>query len=268
MIAADRAPLHIETRNVGALVPLDKPRTVTRKDGATHTTTHRRVLPWENVYALALGIVDLARAFGVVHAVIERVEHVHLDGSMAGAASSATALVRSGEVGAAIGIALQLAGVTVECPTRGRIHLAILKRAGGVRGDARSGLVGVAVAAAFPGWPTETNAHERDAAAAVAYAALPAPPPRPVRARGSKRGRSPESPEHYAERLRKLREEHAAAREASGCICGAQRGRHKRECPCHVPKFEKLARAAAEVARRESAAVANKTVDASGATVT
>ena len=216
------ALVHRETIEVGELVQLAKPRTVTRKDGTTYEVTTRRSFTGEHVDATVERVVALLREHRVAHLGIEHNVTGYLPEG-AGAARQ-TELNRALWLGAeirraalSIGVRVtQIAAVSWRARVAGR-------SAGGGGGKER---VPAAVAAGFADWPWSSNDHERDAAG-VCLALLDDEVTAP-KARAPRERKPP--------RPRRRKSNAAAKRAALGCTCGVHRGRHPATCPAAPPR--------------------------------
>jgi hypothetical protein len=242
------AALHLETRELGRVVPLPRPKKKTRRDGSEYIITERRAVEWPDVVALADAVVALAREYGCTHATVEHAREAYTTGDGKAAGAQAHGIARTAEAGGVIAYALGTAGMTVRRPMVSTVRARVAGRAD-VKGDARKGLVGVAVATRIHGWPADTDAHMRDAGALALWDVLPppAPPaaPRPARARPGtavKRVLSEEAAERHRkcsrEREARLAAERRAEKIAAGCI--GCRSRHRRECPMYVQRLRGL----------------------------
>ncbi len=171
----DAPPLSLvaaETFEVGAMVPLAKPRTVTRSDGTTSQVTHRRSVTSEHVTTIASGVLALLQLHDVRRVVVEHVDHVHLAESKAHSSRMATDLVRSAWVEGAVSERLRAHGIDVATVASASWRARIAPRvADGSTADQR---VDVAVRAGFVDWP-RSNVHARDAAGLCLYDATPIP---------------------------------------------------------------------------------------------
>ncbi len=157
------------TREVGRLVPRDKPRHLMMRDGAPRLgkdgnpiiLTMRRESPTDDeVEAIASEIAAWALSHGVESAAVEEVTDVHFSPMMgdAGKASMSTALVRSGKVGTIVSMRLRDAGIPVKRVKHATWGARIAKSAHCKPKDVKP-----IIRAAIVGWPTQTNEHERDA---------------------------------------------------------------------------------------------------------
>jgi hypothetical protein len=188
---------------------------------------------WASIVRVAAEIAKVARHFEATVAVVERALSLYLPGDSNGAAGGAakgTRILRSGEVGATIALALELAGLVVLRPTAGLWRSRLTGKA--IKGEARWNAIGEAVRGGFRRWEgREDDAHRRDAGGMALWAAIPLPTARPPKAK-----RPPGEPGAPREkrtlaRRRSRREDQASrreAREAVGCQCGT---RHKKTCP-------------------------------------
>lgn len=230
--------VHMVTMPVGERVPLKKPRKIQRGD-ETITLTTRHSLTAPMAKALASKVVALLVKHRVTRLAVEHVESVHLEPRNAQAASSiATSLIRTSWIDMLIGERAEAAGIEVSRVSASTWRARVAGRR--KRGGAGAELIPEAVASRITGWPTESDAHERDAAGVNLWLVLPppeAPPlaekkPRASRAKKAPREDGGTRPPSYYVRLERLRKETAEARAVTGCTCGnRRRGRHRRECP-------------------------------------
>lgn len=234
---------HAMTIPAALVEPLARPVRKTRRDGSEYLVTTKRSLPWDRVVSIARRILDVALAHGIKRIVIERVTNAHApaDPGGAAAASIAIGLVRSGEIGAAVGMLAEVHGLEVVRVGASTWRAAITGKAR-VKGDARTAAIGAAIARAFPGVDLAgTDADARDALGMLLWSTLPPPEPAEVPAPRAGRRATEVRRERGsdAERKRKARAtaraDSEAARAAAGCKCRVG-GRHKATCPLFVPK--------------------------------
>jgi hypothetical protein len=233
--------VHKETWRVGEKVPLKRPRKI-KKGNETIVLTTRHSLTAKMAAALADKIVARLVEHRVTRVAIEHVESVHIAADQPGAASSiATGLIRSSWLDILIGERAEKAGIEVHRVGGSTWRARVAGRRKGKMGGAGAELIPEAVASRIKGWPSESDAHERDAAGVNLWLVLPPPesPPLAEKKPRAPRAATPQTPRvpgqrppsHYA-RLERLRKETAQARAASGCKCENHlRGRHRRGCP-------------------------------------
>lgn len=231
--------IHKVTLPVGEKVPLKRPRKIKRGE-ETITLTHRHSLTEPMARALADKIVLRLLEYRVTRLAIEHVESVHIDSKNPAAAGSiATSLIRTSWLDILIGVRAEAAGIEVHRVSASTWRARVAGRR--KRGGAGAELIPEAVASRIRDWPPETDAHERDAAGVNLWLVLPPPESPPL---AEKKTRAPRlatlkaprepgmRPPSYYARLKRLRDESAQARAATGCQCENQRrGRHRSGCP-------------------------------------
>jgi hypothetical protein len=258
--------LFAHTFDLGARVPLAKPKIVTRY-GKTFEVTTRHSVTQEHVDKLADEILAVLVRLHVDRLVIEHVDSVHVSAERAsGASSIATTILRTTWIEREIAVRARLAGIACENVTAATWRAVVAGRSPGKRGGAGAELIPAAIAAGIAGWPAVSDEHERDAAGLCIYpVALAEREARVEAARlvvpkrrdlcGAKAARAPRSrkprdpaagPRRASPSDERKAERKRLERAAAGCQCGS--GRHRTECPLST-----AGRIAAAV-RRESEA--------------
>lgn len=240
--AAPLRCLIARTIDVGERVALARPRTGTRPDGTTYTTTHRHTVTAEHVDACASAVVaELVRA-GVTRLAIEHADTVRMDPKHAAAHSSiATAMARQAWIAGVIGERARVLGIDVLRVGASTWRGAVAGR--GQRGGDGAERIPAAIAAGYVGW-TAGDEHALDAAGVVLWLVRPAEPaprapravapagvPAPARTRQVGDGARARS----AAKERTNTAARAAERRAAGCACTSPR--HARACPLFVAKL-------------------------------
>lgn len=231
--------IHKVTLPVGEKVALKRPRKIKRgEETITLTTRHSLTAPMAK--ALADKIVSRLLEYRVTRLAIEHVEAVHIEAKNPSAASSiATSLIRSSWLDILIGERAEAAGIEVHRVSASTWRARVAGRR--KRGGAGAELIPEAVASKIRGWPSETDAHERDAAGVNLWLVLPPPESPPLAEKKARVPRlaTPKTPREpgrrppsYYARLERLRKETVQARKATGCACSNQHhGRHRTGCP-------------------------------------
>lgn len=233
------------TIEVGQMVLRDKPKHILlpdgsprlNKDGVPIILTHRREMATdEELEAIAARLVAFSLSHGVTRAIVEEATDVHFDHAMGDAAkaSMASALVRSGKVGAVVSLRLRDAGIVV-VRVRHATWAGRIARSAGVKPKE----VKPVITAAVTGWPTQSNEHERDAGGCAVWdivvsaeeeAERNSPTPKRIRAyvhRGT------------AASVLAKRAAARAAKVAAGCSCHT---RHARTCPFYKQVTKKCSK--------------------------
>ncbi len=204
----------------------------------------------EELEAIAGRLVAFAQLHGVTRAIVEEATDVHFDPAMGDAAkaSMASALVRSGKVGAVVALRLRDAGIVVVRVRHATWAGRIAKSAG-----VKPKQVKPVIIAAVTGWPAQSNEHERDGGGIAVWDVVVSAeeeaernaPPRAKRVRA------------YVPRacgVRRAAEEKRATRRAAGCEC---KGTHKLLCPLYSRIESKRCRACELIKRSTVAALAS-----------
>jgi hypothetical protein len=200
------------TFDVGRVIPLDKPRVVTRKDGTTREITVRREVTDDDVERLLGDVAEYLAAHGATRIAVERATHFHAGKGAEGA--QAAGLARAQWIGGEIAGMLRGQGYAVTTCSSATWR-SPLKR-GGV--PWQQGL-----AARLPSLPT--GEHIADAAGVALTLLAPPRAPKVPRVPGAKRKRSKDAANEK--------------RRAEGCT-GCE-GRCRAPCPRAVAANQKRA---------------------------
>ncbi len=232
--------LHLETFQVGIVVQLAKPRTVTCADGRSYQIKTKRVVTWEEVRRVAKEIVDQMRRYGVSRVTIEDASesYVHGDSTAQSLAAIGHALATEQKIAAAIDILADSYGIKVDhvLPVSWRAKLC--KRWAGNMDGAKD--IPRVVAMGYSNWPAESNDHTRDAGGILLYGHVP-DSVKQLNQRG--RTAAGSAIERLQESSAMVKVRKAAtlerARAERGCKCTGKK--HRKECPLHrsvtVPKW-------------------------------